>query len=235
MLARGSARSVRLARGLARSARGLMMLARRSVRSAGGSERSARGSKRGLARLARLLTRLVGLMGSAGVLVKLVRLVVLVGVLSMRLVVPVGVSARSARSVGLAGVLVGLEERAGLVTDVGGILWVVDKADQWVDWDGTQDGECWWVGDGAAKLGKLPGSSKGVDICKIEAGRAELEAMFWLVFWVVGVGMARELSVEFVGPQQPNGEMAQWGNMPKGEMAQRGKCGSTQENDQTGV
>ncbi len=41
--------------------------------------------------------------------------------------------------------------------------------------------------------------------------------------------------VEFVGPQQPNGEMAQWGNMPKGEMAQRGKCGSTLENDQTGV
>ncbi len=36
--------------------------------------------------------------------------------------------------------------------------------------------------------------------------------------------------VEFVGPQQPNGEMAQWGNM-----AQRGKCGSTQENNQTGV
>ena len=32
----------------------------------------------------------------------------------------------------------------------------------------------------------------------------------------------KEVSVEFVGPQQPNGEMAQWGNM-----AQRGKCGST--------
>src|SRR6266702_727430 len=29
--------------------------------------------------------------------------------------------------------------------------------------------------------------------------------------------------VEFVGPQQPNGEMAQWGNMPqRGNMAQRG-------------
>ncbi len=41
-----------------------------------------------------------------------------------------------------------------------------------------------------------------------------------------------EVSVEFVGPQQPNGEMAQWGNMPqRGNMAQRGKCGSTLEND----
>ena len=31
------------------------------------------------------------------------------------------------------------------------------------------------------------------------------------------------LFVEFVGPQQPNGEMAQWGNMPqRGNMAQRG-------------
>ncbi len=30
-------------------------------------------------------------------------------------------------------------------------------------------------------------------------------------------------NVEFVGPQQPNGEMAQWGNMPqRGNMAQRG-------------
>src|SRR6266702_1959134 len=32
-----------------------------------------------------------------------------------------------------------------------------------------------------------------------------------------------QISVEFVGPQQPNGEMAQWGNMPqRGNMAQRG-------------
>ncbi len=29
--------------------------------------------------------------------------------------------------------------------------------------------------------------------------------------------------VEFVGPQQPNGEMAQWRNMPqRGNMVQRG-------------
>src|SRR6266702_4273909 len=36
------------------------------------------------------------------------------------------------------------------------------------------------------------------------------------------VPKVRPLYVEFVGPQQPNGEMAQWGTM-----AQRGKCGST--------
>src|SRR6266702_5192586 len=50
--------------------------------------------------------------------------------------------------------------------------------------------------------------------------------------WLEEKKIACENSVEFVGPQQPNGEMAQWGNMPqRGNMAQRGKCGSTLEND----
>ncbi len=97
-----------------------------------------------------------------------------------------------------------VEGRTGLATDGGGAGQVRNEAEQaenWAEqvigWAGAKDGECGWAGDGAAELGKLPGSSEVIetwgDVGLSAMVRTELEARVWLVFCDARTGVAREL------------------------------------------